>query len=207
MRSIDERNKLINDNLYIADKIAQRRKMRCIKSITLAELKSAAYVGLMDAATKFDEKKGNFSVYAKYRIHGEINDFLRQYSGSRKRKKITFWSLDVPTYTVSFANLAPVSENLSNKYNETMHVNNADAYKNMVRCLTSVQRKVIDLYYIHGFSMKEIGDKLGVSESRISQIATEAKNIIKRTHDKSLIDTFDFSQNKPINFFRTSCLD
>jgi RNA polymerase sigma factor (sigma-70 family) len=204
MRSIEERNKLVVEYKHLADKIAKKRKSGCVRGIQLSELKSAAYMGLIDAATKFDETKGVFAMYARYRIHGEINDFLRKYSGSRKRHRITSWSLDVPTYSINFHQSSPISENLIAKDDGISRVDNDDSYKKIMKHLTPIQQKIIYSYYVLGLSMKEIGSKIGVCDSRISQIASEARDIIKNVYADSQHDIFDVSSPRSIHFFRTN---
>ncbi len=44
----------------------------------------------------------------------------------------------------------------------------------MRTCLTPQERTVIDLYYLHEYTLKRIGERLLISESRVSQIHTKA---------------------------------
>jgi RNA polymerase sigma factor for flagellar operon FliA len=45
--------------------------------------------------------------------------------------------------------------------------------------LTPRERMVVDLYYFRDMNFKEIGDALGVTESRISQIHTHMKKKLR----------------------------
>ena len=72
---------LVIDYMPLADNLAKKKSQSVPKSISLDELKSAAYMGLVDAASKFDDKKGvPFSCYARIRISGEMKDYLRSLS-------------------------------------------------------------------------------------------------------------------------------
>lgn len=48
-----------------------------------------------------------------------------------------------------------------------------------IRKLDEQQRLVITLYYFEGFHLKEIGELLGVTESRVSQVHTQALRALK----------------------------
>jgi len=76
--TIDERNDLVTNYLPLADKLAWKKNRVTPKSISIDELKSAAYLGLVDAANKFKKDKGSFGKYASFRIIGEIKDYLRE---------------------------------------------------------------------------------------------------------------------------------
>ncbi len=89
---LEERNIIIEKYMPFARSQAVK-KHKTIQSIDVDELKSAAYLGLVEAADRFDPSRSNFPSYAKYRIAGEIQDYLRGLGfGSRSQKK--FVSLD-----------------------------------------------------------------------------------------------------------------
>ena len=58
-----------------------------------------------------------------------------------------------------------------------------DAYANvewmeLLRCLKEKYRKVIVLYYVEGFRIREIADLLGISESAVKErLSTARKNM------------------------------
>ena len=54
-----------------------------------------------------------------------------------------------------------------------------DFFEFATKVLNAIGKKVIRLYYIEGKSMKEIGEILNVSESRVSQIMKEYLRQIK----------------------------
>ena len=49
----------------------------------------------------------------------------------------------------------------------------------VIEGLPKNERMVLSLYYEHDLNLKEIGDVLGVSESRISQLHSQATHRIK----------------------------
>src|SRR3972149_4467569 len=74
----ETRQRLVIDNIPFANRIAYKKKRILPKFIDVEEIKSAAYMGLVDAASKFDENRGIFPTYAYYRISGAITDYLRE---------------------------------------------------------------------------------------------------------------------------------
>lgn len=77
--TIEERNELIINYIPLANKLAFQKNKLVSKNISFEELKSVAYMGLVDAAERFNIKYNcSFSTYAKIRILGEICDFIRK---------------------------------------------------------------------------------------------------------------------------------
>ncbi len=85
--TLKKRNQMIVDHMSLARAIACN-KHKQIKYISIDEMTSAAYFGLVDAACKYKPTKGEFEGYAKFRIVGEIQDYLRGLGfGSKKSKR------------------------------------------------------------------------------------------------------------------------
>lgn len=84
---------LVLSHLNLARKFASIKKKTC-SFIAYDELESAAFLGLTEAAIKYDSKiSDNFAAFAGIRIVGAIQDYLRELSwGSRnnplKREEI-----------------------------------------------------------------------------------------------------------------------
>lgn len=77
--TIIERNKLIENHIPLARKIAFQFKKKLPLCFDIDELVSVAYIGLIDAAIRFNETKSNsFGTYARFRILGEIRDYIRK---------------------------------------------------------------------------------------------------------------------------------
>lgn len=82
-----EQQLFIEKHMFFAKSIA-RKKHRKIRYLDLDELVCAAYMGLVDAVSKYSHSKGEFFAYAKIRINGEIQDYLRSLCfGSKGNKK------------------------------------------------------------------------------------------------------------------------
>lgn len=156
-------NKIILDYMPLAEKMAWEKFKSTPSNISIEDLKSAAYLGLVDAANKYDYSV-NFGTYARFRIMGEIYDHMRSISwGTRKDPFI-------PASLEDEFDLQARSENefldeISHKIKSRLYV-------------------ILRKYYIEGHSLRDIGKQLGVSESRISQMLNQAKKSVKNELQK-----------------------
>jgi len=159
----DERNTLILAHQTLADNLAWKQKKIIPKFISIDELKSAAYLGLVDAASKFDSRKcDSFAAYACIRIRGEIQDYLRElYWGSRRNHVDMLGILD-------FDRPASPESNAEEFFEEA------------TKCLNGLAKVVIKLYYIGNLYQKEIGRKLNISEGRVSQILKHSLKTLRQ---------------------------
>ncbi len=73
------RDDLIASHLNLVRLIARRFRARLPRHVELSELVAAGNLGLVDAASRFDEtKQVQFRTFAQFRIRGAMLDFLRQ---------------------------------------------------------------------------------------------------------------------------------
>jgi RNA polymerase sigma factor for flagellar operon FliA len=62
----------------------------------------------------------------------------------------------------------------SNPFNAVSYKNIRDKIKEGIKSLPEKQRLVLSLYYYEDLNLKEIGSVLDVTESRVSQLHTQA---------------------------------
>jgi len=149
---------LVIDHMPLANNLAKKKSQSVPKNISLDELKSAAYMGLVDAASKFDDKKGvPFSCYARIRISGEMKDYLRSFSSFEK---------------------SDFTEEPHE--NADCHFESLDFVKFAASLLCSTEQKVLLMHYLDGKTLKEIGSDQGISESRVCQILKTCYNRLRR---------------------------
>ncbi len=149
MLTLEKRNKLIVDNLDYAEKIAAIQFKKTPPSIQFDDLKSAAFMGLVESANRYDGRKP-FQIYAFNRILGEIKDYLRSlYWGGRNQSfKMSSWD-----------------ENLDfEKKDEETN------FDEMIKSLSPIGKNIIRKYYTEDKTLKEIGDELALSTTRIHQL-------------------------------------
>ncbi|HEB49711.1 MAG TPA: FliA/WhiG family RNA polymerase sigma factor [Desulfobulbus sp.] len=76
---LDDRSQLIRDHMPLVDLVVQRMVPQVPSFMNRDDMTSAAMVGLIDAANKFDPAKGvKFNTFAEYRIRGAILDEMRK---------------------------------------------------------------------------------------------------------------------------------
>jgi len=157
---------LIVKYLPLANKIAYKRKKSLPNFIDIEDLKSAAYLGLTEAANRFDSSKGfSFSTFAYIRIFGAIQDYLRQQD---------------------YLKIKPDSKDgILDCFSSKDYFNEKEFLDHFCFNLDNNAKKIISYYFIEGYSMKEIGKKMKCSESRVSQLLSKYKLKIKNKLQKS----------------------
>ena len=144
----EKQRKLVCDHMPLANKIAWKKSLTTPRSVAFDDLKSAAYMGLVDAAIKFDFSKNcAFSWYARIRIYGEIQDYLKSLFG-----------FDI------------MIEEQEKESSFDKEIETKDFFDFIESCLSLDEGKILRMYYVEGRTLKEIGKSRGVSESRISQL-------------------------------------
>ncbi|MHA2380687.1 MAG: sigma-70 family RNA polymerase sigma factor, partial [Candidatus Thorarchaeota archaeon] len=168
---------LVEQYVPMANKLAHKKKRTLPRFVDVEELKSAAYMGLVEAASRYKPEMGvAFSTFAYPRVSGAIYDYLRQESGGKREASVL--SMD-----------EPVEEecSLKNLLEARPERNNDEFLEAVSLDLGPQAREVLRHYFIDAYSMKEVGDKFGVSESRISQLIKQYKS---RIRDKWTRDEF-----------------
>jgi len=76
---LDDRSQLIRENMSLVNLVVQRMVPQVPSFMTKDDMTSAAMVGLVDAAKKYDPSQGTkFRTFAEYRIRGAIYDEMRK---------------------------------------------------------------------------------------------------------------------------------
>lgn len=189
------------------------------------DLMSAAVVGLINAADRFDPARGvMFKTFAEQHVRGTIIDELRSHdvlsrSMRDKYKKLTrqlttlehqlgrnptseevarslsmeleeYYTLLDDVHVFSFISLddswddnegntlclADVlcESDAKSPQQQVMMMQLAEALGRAIDSLPEKDRLVVTLYYYEDFNLKEVGEILGLTESRISQILSQA---------------------------------
>jgi len=164
-----ERQKLILDYLPLANKLDWIKNEKTPKSVTIDDLQSAAYFGLVDAASRYQRHYGvTFGAFARLRIYGEMADYLRELAwGGRRLVKMNslgdgFWEETVPS----------VDKN-----------DPLEFFEMVTRSLTGIGERIIKMYYMEQRTLREIGQVENLSESRISQLLSKCRDTIRREYN------------------------
>jgi RNA polymerase sigma factor (sigma-70 family) len=143
---------LILRHLSFAEGIAKKQFKKTPPQVSLDELISAAYLGLVDAANRFDGKR-DFKPFASFRIIGEIKDYLRSLQWDRHNVKVAAIPEDFDIAA------EPEAENFDDVLDEITKDNVSPMVKSVFR-----------MYYGECLPIVKIAEKVNLSGARISQI-------------------------------------
>ena len=167
-------NTLVEQYVPLAKKLAYQKKRVLPRFVDADELVSAAYMGLVEAASRFDPGMNvNFSTYAYPRISGAIHDYLRECGWGKRDHPVSVESLD------SHTDEGPVHEVES--YEEPAH---NEMLEVISKGLGDQAEDIMRLYFVEQYTMKEVGDRIGVTEGRVSQIIKDYKDHIRNRYDR-----------------------
>jgi RNA polymerase sigma factor FliA len=165
--------------------IVNRLKPRLPHSVSEEELFAAGMVGLLKASRSYDPSRGaEFKTYAYHRIRGAMLDELRtlDYLPRSLREKAKAEGVAPPSI-LSLPTEEDGSEKLQFTEQGQTEVENAElmvALQEGIRELPEKMRLVMHLYYNEGNRMREIGERLSLTESRVSQIHSAAVARLRR---------------------------
>jgi len=172
-----ERNALVTDYIPLANSLAWKKFKSTPKHISYDELQSAAYMGLVDAASRFDPTK--YSTFQPHsRINGEMEDYLRSIKWGKRAD---------PKSTVSADDES--CENLFTTHDD-MEYESKDFIDRIVEPLEPIAKDIIIMYHVEDKLLKEIGEKHHLSPSRVHQILKKSKSVLEQSFDgeKLLLD-------------------
>jgi RNA polymerase sigma factor (sigma-70 family) len=129
-------------------------------------------MGLCEAASRFKADYGvAFSTFAYPRIFGAIHDYLRERGWGKKTQPRNALSLDAPSNSDEDCSFGDLLE-------AKVERNDEEFLEVVAHNLDKQAKDVLRYYFIDDYSMKEVGEKFGVSESRISQLIKKYKGQI-----------------------------
>lgn len=205
----EEKQRIILENTPLIKKVASKIYFKLPKDcgIDFDELVNTGVIGLIKAIDKYEEDKAKFSTYAYIKIRGEILDYLRSLHivPRTMRDKIKKEKEDNPDKVIPLSNLAimiSMEKALSNeegslKIVDTLVSNDkgpeeeaivSEMVENLVKAMSHLnekERKAIQMFYFEERDPKEISKLLNISQSRVSQLKSQAIIKIKKILEKS----------------------
>ena len=148
--------------------------------VALDDRVGAGSLGLIDAVKRFDPARApSFSAYAELRIRGAMLDHLRaldwlprglRASVKRGESDAAVVSIDDRTGLGcdAFATSLPMPSTVIEQREQR------DRLAAAIAELPERTRRVLALYYVDELTLKEVGEVLGVTESRVCQLHGEA---------------------------------
>ncbi len=159
-------------NVALAYHFARRVHYRAPR-VPLDQLNSEALVGLCYAAAHFVPGRSKFSAYASWAILQTLNRFVVVWS--RKGK------LDLPTFT----DLVPGEQSALDLFagrepDPAALAAQHDLLDRVRRFLPKREWQILDLFYRHGYDLRQIGRRLRISYQRVQQLLRNAKARAKK---------------------------
>jgi RNA polymerase sigma factor for flagellar operon FliA len=188
-------NNLVVNHTTLVKRIAYHLMSRLPASVQADDLIQAGMIGLIEASRKFDPEQGaSFETYAGIRIRGSMLDEIRRTdwtprSVHRKAREVAEAVRKIENEKGRDARGVEVAEAMGLEIKEYHKIlqdatgcrifsfedpGNAgeEGYASNSRDLN--ERLVMALYYDEELNLREIGEILGVSESRVCQIHGQA---------------------------------
>ncbi|EQH16148.1 RNA polymerase sigma factor, sigma-70 family protein [Clostridioides difficile DA00211] len=165
VRSLEERNKLFEDNINLVHFIISRyfnyflRKYPYLKE----DLFQEGYIGLHKATCCFDESKGKFSTIAFPYILGYLTKFTTRYVKKHYRSDID--SFEKCIYKNTYGEEIRIEDRLAG--NENVDIENVHVIRSCIK-----RSKIEDIQKItylreKGYTQERIGKILGTSQASI----------------------------------------
>ena len=169
---------LVEQYVPYANKLACQKKKTLPNFIDLDEIKSAAYMGLVEAATRYKPEMGvKFTTFSYTRIFGAIHDYLREQGWMKKDGEYqTMQNLDYQIAD-SDGKKCTIMDSIAAKCEDTTE----ECFEVVTLKLDDQAKKILRTYFIEEYSMKEVGDQIGVSESRVCQLIKQYKSSMKNS--------------------------
>jgi RNA polymerase sigma factor for flagellar operon FliA len=184
------KKELVLEHLPLVKKVANKIYRRIPEgAVEFEELVNTGVIGLIKAIEKYDEKKAKFSTYAYIKIRGEILDYLRKLDflprsvrervkngrGEALKEELVFF---ISIEENLFADGFKVKDTLSSREptpEEKLLLR--DAKEKLAKAIEKLNEKeqlVLQLVFVEELDLKSIGEILGISVSRVSQIKGSA---------------------------------
>lgn len=190
-KTTEARNALVQHYLGYVITLAVKYFKRLPKrsNMTVDDLVSFGVMGLIDILDRFNPDLGTkFLSFASLRIFGAIIDGLREFDHNTRHSYKNGTAKEIHNLTANLWN----GESCRRDYDNTIEllapeardtdiVELRDEVESKLASLSPTERTIFIQYNAHGLRMKDIGELVGLSESRVSQIHTD---ILKRLRKK-----------------------
>jgi RNA polymerase sigma factor FliA len=202
---------LVEKHLGYAHAIAAEVLKKLPASVDRSEIKSAAELGLVQAAKAYDSSRAiPFTTFAYYRIRGAIYDDLRQACRASKFEEaaneymVDYTSRDGPntedageseirhivsgvisSYVLSLESLpqSPADRSADLPIDGLLREEQQNLIRIAMECLPKRNRDVLEAYYFQDLSLDEIGRRMGLSKSWVSRIHAKSLNLMRKYLD------------------------
>lgn len=201
--SIRDRDELIERNRHLVPLTVRRVVPRIPANLEADDLEGAGYLGLIQAADRFDPERGiRFSSFAIGKIRGAVLEYLRQEdwvprSVRDKQKRgedvtiVRQVSLEAEREDGEGASVLDHLAAPDASPEETMlRTHETDRVQALIRWLPARERQICERRYRDEMTRREVGEQQQLSESRIKQLEERALRRVRgwvrdRCHDQA----------------------
>lgn len=162
-------NELIYTHIPLAETLAKKKKRAVQRSVYYEDLQSAALTGLVDAASRYNGQVP-FPNYAARRINGEMDEYIRDLAWSRGKASIGHIEKDFD-----------VPDNRS-----VEKIDSHKAIEIMIAMLPPHGQQIFRWYYQENMTLREIGNRLGITESAVSVQFKNYRDFLRKRKDAIL---------------------
>ncbi len=183
----------VSRHMPIVRQVVARFLRRLPANVLRDDLMAAGVFGLIDSLRKNGGDDGpTFESYARIRIRGAILDELRTQDWLPRRAR---WAAlgkvpasdDAPLSVVGLDDLAPAERALNfvddSEEDAPTQIERGQERLRMAHAIDRLperERTIVRMHYFQGARFKDIGELLGVSEPRVSQLHTRAMGQLKK---------------------------
>lgn len=167
------KEKLVLDHIILADKIASQMLSKLKNKYSIDELRSSAYLGLINAAKNYDVNNNiPFENFARKRIKGSILDEVkddkrynvkRGVPHERPIQSLNSTSCNEAGKSIEYIDLVQAKEDCF----EDLLINYE--IEKLLLCLDHKERELIDMYYFKCLTHEEIAQILKVHRTTITK--------------------------------------
>lgn len=133
------------------------------------DLESEAKIAFVDCLKTWDPRRGELWPYVSVRLKGSMQDYLRKRGNDPVAGLYEFVTSAANVY-MAFNRKEIVHEEVD----KLLHVDSA------MKDFSDKEKKVVQGYYKHDQTFKEIGKDIGLSESQVSRICKDATVKLKK---------------------------
>lgn len=185
-----DRERLILDHLDYASAICRSMARRLPPKVDREDLASAARLGLVDAARRYNPSEGTtFRTFSARRIRGAILDYLRnidhltrsqrreQRNGERAYPHVRSLNALAALWRSEIVYDTECEPSERREQRRNRHAE--DLADQVLGLLEDDYRELLTEYYLRGRRMREIGALRGLTESSISQHVSMALDLLR----------------------------
>lgn len=134
-----------------------------------------AALAFLWAAANFDESRGvPFACFAKAIVFGRVRTFFVRERRKWRREILPFDREDEDGESENYF------ESVADERDEISEFEDVDSFRASLAALPDREQKILSYYYMKGFSLHAIGEKLGMKANHVSVVKARAMKKLRR---------------------------